>query len=253
MIGIIGGSGIYEIAEVGENVEKIAIMTPYGGSPEITLFNIGDKRVAFMSRHSSGHSTTPHKINYRANIYALKEIGVNQIIATNAVGSLKLEIPPGSLVVVDDFLDFTSKREKTFYDNEVVHIDVTNPYCNRLRDTIINNGDVIGKGVYVCSEGPRFETPAEIKMFRQIGGDVVGMTGLPEAVLAREKEICYSSICTVSNFGASISQYKLTMDEVFKIMKTKKTELIELIYKTIKSLPEKYDCDCLHALDGAGI
>lgn len=257
MIGIIGGSGVYNITREAKNVEKVVIKTPYGDSAEISLFEINDKKVAFMPRHSGDHSCPPHKINYRANIWGLHSLGVNQIIATNAVGSLKKEIHPGSIVLVNDFMDFTSKREKTFYDDKVVHVDVTEPYCNRLRNQIIANrtavskGDFVDNGVYVCSEGPRFETPAEIKMLQKLGGDIVGMTALPEAILAREKEMCYSSICLVSNYAASISPNKLTMDEVFEIMEVKGTELVNLIYKTIESMEEDFDCGCLSALDGA--
>ncbi|KZX14719.1 S-methyl-5'-thioadenosine phosphorylase [Methanobrevibacter cuticularis] len=258
MFGIIGGSGIYDIVKDAGSVEKRIIETPYGDSSEISIFEIYDKEVAFMPRHSGDHSFPPHKINYRANIWALATLNVKQIIATNAVGSLKREIPPGSLVLVSDFMDFTSKREKTFYDNEVIHVDVTEPYCNRLRSHIIASSDTISttdfiaKGVYVGTEGPRFESPAEVRMFQKLGGDVVGMTGLPEAVLAKEKEICYSSICLVSNYAASISPNKLTMDEVIEIMDIKKLEIIDLIYKTIENIPVEYDCVCLDALDGAG-
>lgn len=259
MIGIIGGSGVYDITKEVDNVEKKIIMTPYGESAEISLFKIGENDVAFMPRHSGDHSSPPHKINYRANIWGLHSLGVKQIIATNAVGSLDEKIHPGSLVIVDDFIDFTFRREKTFYDDAVVHIDVTEPYCNRLRSQIIANksvvtdGDFVEVGVYVCNEGPRFESPAEVRMLQTLGGDVVGMTGLPEAVLAREKEICYASICLVSNYGASISPNKLTMDEVFEIMEVKGQELINLIYKTVESMDREYDCHCSSALDGAGV
>jgi len=259
MIGIIGGSGVYDITKKIENIEKKVVKTPYGDSAEVSLFEIHGKKVAFTPRHSGDHSLPPHKINYRANIWGLHSLGVNQIIATNAVGSLSLDIHPGSLVVVDDFIDFTSLRHKTFYDDEVVHVDVTEPYCNRLRDLIIANKSVVSerdfvdRGVYVCNEGPRFESPAEIRMFQKLGGDLVGMTGLPEAVLAKEKEMCYASICIVSNYGASISPNKLTMDEVFEIMELKGEEIIDLIYKTIESMDEDFECSCLHALDGSGV
>ncbi|MDR3063881.1 MAG: S-methyl-5'-thioadenosine phosphorylase [Methanobrevibacter sp.] len=256
MIGIIGGSGIYDLASEASNVERFVIKTPYGSTPEVSKFKIGENNVIFMPRHSKNHSVPPHKINYRANIYGLKSLGVNQIIATNAVGSLNLEMEPGSFVLCDDFIDFTSQREKTFFDNEVLHVDVTEPYCARLREAIMANtesisGKIFNGGVYVCNEGPRFETPAEIKFLEKIDGNLVGMTGLPEAVLAREKEMCYSSICTVSNYAASISPNKLTMDEVVEIMDIKKEELTELIYNTAESLVEPFDCPCLHGLEGA--
>jgi 5'-methylthioadenosine phosphorylase len=258
MIGIIGGSGVYNITKKTDEIDKKVIQTPYGESSEISLFEIKDKKIAFMARHSGDHSYPPHKINYRANIWGLHSLGVNQIIATNAVGSLKREIHPGSLVVVNDFIDFTSRREKTFYDDKVVHVDMSEPYCNRLRGQIIANksvvskGDFVDKGVYVCSDGPRFESPAEVKMFQTLGGDLLGMTGLPEAVLAREKEICYASICIVSNYGTSISPDKLSMDEVFEMMESKSGEIVDLIYKTIETIDEDYECSCLSALDGSG-
>jgi len=259
MIGIIGGSGVYDITKEIDDVQKKILKTPYGDSAEVSLFNIGENNVAFMPRHSGDHSSPPHKINYRANIWGLHSLGVKQIIATNAVGSLDEKIHPGSLVIVDDFIDFTFKREKTFYDDAVIHVDVTEPYCNRLRSQIIANksvvaeGDFVDGGVYVCNEGPRFESPAEVRMLQTLGGDVVGMTGLPEAVLAKEKEICYASICLVSNYGASISPNKLTMDEVFEIMDVKGQELINLIYKTVESMDTEFNCNCLSALDGAGV
>lgn len=251
MIGIIGGTGVYNIAEKADNEEKIKVKTNYNVNPEVSLLEIEGKEVAFLPRHSSGHAYPPHMINFKANISALKSLGVNQIIATNSVGSINLDMGPGSFVVVDDFLDFTVLRDRTFYDKKVVHLDFTEPYCNRLRNKIISNGDVISHGTYVCTEGPRFETPAEINMFQKLGGDVVGMTGLPEAVLAKEKEICYSSICVVSNYGSGISPNKLTMDEVLEIMEEKNNDLINLIYKTIKDLNDDFDCDCLHVLNGA--
>jgi 5'-methylthioadenosine phosphorylase len=253
MIGIIGGSGVYELTEMADNVEDISVKTNYGDDVKIAILDVKKKKVAFISRHSEGHDYPPHMINYKANIDALKSIGVNQIIATNSVGSLNENIGPGSIAVANDFLDFTKNRPATFFNNNVVHVDVTEPYCNRLNEIIISKGNDIKKGVYVGTEGPRFETPAEIKMFNLLGGDFVGMTGLPETVLAREREICYSSICLVSNFAAGISQDKLTIDEVFEIMDVKKEELINLIYKTIQDLPENYECDCLNALNGAEV
>lgn len=252
-IGIIGGTGIYEIVELGEDVEKKVMETPYGLSPEMAIFKLHDKEVVFMSRHEVGHANPPHMINYQANIWALKEMGVERIMATNAVGSLDLSIRPGDLVVPYDFLDFTKIRKSTFYDDRVVHVDVTEPYCPELRDILISSGQVIGEGIYICTEGPRFETAAEIQMYRRLGGTVVGMTGLPEVVLARELEMCYTSICTVSNYGASISPDKLTIDEVFEEVEKKRPVLIELISDSISKIPENCSCPCKEALDGAEV
>ena len=251
MIGIIGGSGVYEITEKADNIEKKMVKTDYGDDVEVSILDMAGKKVAFIPRHASGHSIPPHKINYKANIDALKQCGVTKIIATNSVGSLNENMGPGSFVIPDDFLDFTSVRDKTFFNDKVVHIDATEPYCNETAKTIASCVDVIVGGTYVCTEGPRFETPAEIKMFKMLGGDVVGMTGLPEATLAREREMCYSSICIVSNFAAGISPEKLTIDEVFEVMEIKQAELLDLIYEIIKNLDADKDCACLHALDGA--
>ena len=135
----------------------------------------------------------------------------------------------------------------------MVHIDVTEPYCPQLRDVLAESGDVILGGTYVCTEGPRFETPAEIKMFKMLGGDIVGMTGVPEVTLAREREICYNSICIVSNFASGISEDELTIDEVFEMVEKKEADLLELIYNFIKNVDEGADCMCNHALDGAEV
>ena len=206
-----------------------------------------------MPRHAKGHTKPPHMVNYRANIYAMKQLGVDRIIATNAVGSLDESIKPGDFVIPHDFIDFTKLRNGTFYDDRTVHIDVTEPYCSELRKTYLFVWKVIDNGVYVCTEGPRFETPAEIQMFRMLGGTVVGMTGLPEAVLARELEMCYASISTVSNYAASISPSNLTIDEVFDIMDRKKHDLLTLMDTTISNMADERACHCIGALKGAEI
>ena len=253
MIGIIGGTGVYEIVTMGNEIDNLVLKTPYGNSPEISLFQLHGKDVAFMPRHAKGHSNPPHMINYRANIYAMKKLGVERILATNAVGSLERSVNPGDFVIPHDFIDFTKIRKGSFYDDRTVHVDVTEPYCNELRSTIKSSGDVIDGGVYVCTEGPRFETPAEIQMFHMLGGTIVGMTGIPEAVLARELEMCYASICTVSNYAASISPTNLTIDEVFEIMDTKKHDLVKLMDIAISKMSEERSCHCKGALKGAEI
>ena len=252
MIGIIGGSGVYEITQKADSCVEEIIKTDYG-EVKVSLLDIFSKKVAFIPRHASGHSIPPHKINYRANIDALKAVGVTKIIATNSVGSMNLEMPPGSFVIPDDFLDFSQNRAKTFFEDKVVHVDVTEAYCSQLRDVLDKSGDVILGGTYVCTEGPRFETPAEIKMFKMLGGDFVGMTGLPEVTLAREREMCYNSICIVSNYASGISENALTIDEVFEMVGEKELDLLELIYNFIKNVDDSLDCSCHHALDGAEV
>lgn len=251
MIGIIGGSGVYEITSKADSVTKKIINTNYG-NVEISLLDIFGKKVAFLPRHASGHSIPPHKINFRANIDALKNIGVTHIIATNSVGSMNTNMPPGSFVIPNDFLDFTENRKKTFYEDKVVHVDVTEPYCPNLRDILAKSGNVILGGTYVCTQGPRFETPAEIKMFKLLGGDIVGMTGLPEVVLAREREMCYNSICIVSNYASGISEKELTIDEVFEMIENLEIDLLELIYNFIKNCNDN-PCSCHNALEGAEV
>ena len=252
LIGIIGGSGVYEITHKADSCTEKIIRTDYG-DVEVSILEIFGKKVAFIPRHAAGHSIPPHKINFRANIDALKNVGVTKIIATNSVGSMNEDMPPGSFVIPDDFLDFSQDRVKTFYEDKVVHIDVTEAYCPSLRDVLAQSGDVILGGTYVCTEGPRFETPAEIKMFKMLGGDLVGMTGVPEVTLAREREICYNSICIVSNYASGISPDELTIDEVFEMVAKKEHELLELIYNFIKNVDDDADCMCNHALDGAEV
>ena len=252
LIGIIGGSGVYEITHKADSCTEKLIRTDYG-DVEVSILEIFGKKVAFIPRHAAGHSIPPHKINFRANIDALKNVGVTKIIATNSVGSMNENMPPGSFVIPDDFLDFSQDRVKTFYEDKVVHIDVTEAYCPSLRDVLAQSGDVILGGTYVCTEGPRFETPAEIKMFKMLGGDLVGMTGVPEVTLAREREICYNSICIVSNYASGISPDELTIDEVFEMVAKKEHELLELIYNFIKNVDDDTDCMCNHALDGAEV
>lgn len=253
MIGIIGGTGIYEIVEMGKEIKTKVIETPYGKSPEISVFKLHDKDVVFMPRHAKGHEYPPHMINYRANIHAMKQMGVERIIATNAVGSLEVSLKPGDFLVPHDFLDFTKVREFTFYDTKTVHIDITEPYCHDLRNILISSNEVVENGVYVCTEGPRFETAAEIAMFKQLGGTVVGMTGIPEVILARELEICYASICMVSNYAASISPTKLTIEEVFEVVEQKKDDLVKLISDAIAKTPAERKCPCSYALAGAEV
>ncbi len=259
-IGIIGGSGVYSLEDI-ENPQKQKIDTDYGKSPEIITGTVKNRELAFMPRHGKKHTEPPHKINFKANLQALKELGVQRIIATTAVGSLSPEITPGEFVIIDQFLDFTKNRPTTFYngeDGEVVHIDMTNPYCSELRKTLINTAEnleipIHPTGTYACTEGPRYETAAEIQMLNQLGGDVVGMTNVPESVLARELEICYSTVSVVTNFGAGIGEGKLTHEEVSEIMKKNIKRVKKLVFSTIPNVPADRSCECANALDGAKV
>lgn len=259
-IGVIGGSGVYSLDFI-EDPQSHELDTPYGKSPGILSGELEGRKLAFMPRHGGEHSNPPHKINFRANLWALKELGVERIIATTAVGSINREIEPGEFVLLDQFLDFTKQRPLTYYDGEdgeVVHIDMTDPYCPELRKIIFDTSKemeitVHRTGTYVCTEGPRFETRAEIKMFRKLGGGVVGMTNVPESVLARELEMCYSTISVVTNFAAGITGEKLTHDEVKEIMDKNIDRVQELILSAIPNIPEQRTCPCENALEGSKV
>ena len=257
-IGIIGGTGVYD-PNILENIRQVETITPYG----TVCYKVGDfaeKSIAFIPRHGSKHSIAPHLINYRANIWAMKKIGVKNILATAAVGSLHMPMKLGDFVLVDQFIDFTKNRVNTFHEGGprgVVHVDLTDPYCISLRDKLLTASQEVGiaihaQGTYVCTEGPRFETPAEITMFSKLGGHLVGMTNVPEVVLAREAEMCYSAIAMVTNFAAGISRNSLTYGEVIKVMNQNTENLKRLLMNTIKLIDSKADCSCQHALSEYG-
>lgn len=244
---VIGGTGLEEIFGSSE-IERINVGTPYGLSYAISIYEVQGKRVAFLPRHGRKHDIPPHRINFRANIYALYRLGIERIIATNAVGAINPNFKPGDLVVPHDLIDFTRQRPATFYDRApVTHIDFTEPYCPELRRILIEKAREVGgaheQAVYVCTEGPRFETPAEIRMFRLLGCDIVGMTGMPEAALARELGMCYATICFVSNMAAGMAE-RLTYREVLEVSKTVMPKLRKVIAETITSIPETKGCQC---------
>lgn len=257
-IGIIGGTGVYDPSAL-INVREEKVETEYG-SVSLKIGVYKDIEVAFLARHGEGHAVPPHKVNYRANIKALKKLGVERVIATAAVGSLNLDMKPGELILVDQFLDFTKNRPSTFFEdglNGVVHVDMTDPYCADLRNIIVNAAkkakiDIKNGATYVCTEGPRFETPAEIKMYTILGGDLVGMTSVPEVVLAREAEMCYASIAMVTNFAAGISTTPLTHAEVVEAMKQNNENLKNLLMASIKLTSCDRHCECGTALKELG-
>jgi len=256
-IAIIGGTGFEKLFA---EAQKFHVGTPYGIPPPISVKSLGEKTVAFLPRHGPEHSVPPHRVNYRANVHALHQLGVERIIAVNAVGAINKEFKPGDIVVPHDFVDFTKQRPTTFYDEApVTHIDMSQPYCPELREALIKCAERLGLSVrsyavLVCTEGPRFETPAEIEMFRRLGFDIVGMTGVPEAVLARELEICYAAVCFVSNMAAGM-QKRLTPKEVYDISRMVQPKMEQLLIETIKSLPVERSggCPCANTLKDARI
>ncbi|MDD4721757.1 MAG: S-methyl-5'-thioadenosine phosphorylase [Acidaminococcaceae bacterium] len=258
-IAIIGGTGIYSPHTFTGFTEKI-VETPYGKA-KVLCGEMAGNAVTFITRHGVGHTAAPHKVNYRANIWALKSLGVEEIFATTAVGSLNPEMTAGHFVVCDQILDFTKSRINTFYDSTergVAHVDFTFPYCPRLREKVITcltKTDIPfhKTGTYVTAEGPRFETAAEIKMFRMLGGDVVGMTNMPEAILAREAEMCYTNCSIVTNMGAGISPTPLSHSEVVEEMGKSIKNMEKLIFAFINANnTDIVMCNCAEALKEFG-
>ena len=223
--GIIGGSGLYNIAGV-EIIDTLTIDTPYGApSDELVLARIGDQEVVFLPRHGRNHSIPPHKINYRANVYAMKLAGVNRIISISAVGSLRKHIHPGEFVLVDQFVDRTHSRENTFFDGPIVaHVSIADPVCNQLRSALeqaclasgitTHNG-----GRYLVMQGPQFSSRAESELYRSWGMDVIGMTNMPEAKLAREAEICYATVAMCTDYDCWHGQEEdVSVQSIIEVM-----------------------------------
>lgn len=244
--GLIVGTGADSLVRSGEWRET---NTPYGEAfiADITL---GDREVVLMRRHGPGLNVPPHLVNYRANMMALRLAGVTHVLSTAAVGSLRRDLKPGDLAVIEDFIDFTKRRECTIYDTpaEVVHhTDFSVPYCPAVSAAISQASTDLGaemaRGmVYVCVDGPRYETPAETRMFAQWGGDVIGMTGVPEVVIARELGLCYGSMAIVTNYAAGISERPLSHQEVVEMVSDKAGQVYAILERTVASLPEDNHC-----------
>jgi len=279
MLGIIGGSGLYQIDGI-KILDEIAIETPFGKpSDKYIITQYKGRKVVFLPRHGKGHKYPPHLINFRANIWGFRKLGVDKILSISAVGGINPNLNPGDFVISDQFIDFTKSRVQTFYegvclkndDTEIkdevsellknkraVHIDVTDPFCPEMRDVLIkvcdkNNFPFHQKGVYAATEGPRLETSAEIKFLRLIGADIVGMTLVPEIVLARELKMHFASISVVTNLAAGISQNRLTSDEVVEMMKEKNEQIKTVVLGFIENLQERFNCECENVLKGAAI
>lgn len=246
---IIGGTGVYDPKRLKDH-QQHTIDTPYGNAV-CTIGEYSGEPVVFLPRHGEGHHLAPHQIPYRANLYALRELGVTEIYATAAVGSVHKNLLPGSLVIVDQFLDFTKSRPLTFFEDgrPVTHVDMTDPFCGRLRKKLAKSAEekelpVVYGGTYVCTEGPRFETPAEIRMFDRMGGDVVGMTAVPEVVLAKELGMCYASVAMVTNYCSGITGDVLTHQEVLDVMANNVHRIRDLFFHTLLAPDHSASCAC---------
>lgn len=258
-IGIIGGTGVYD-PELLENVRHVEVKTPYGKpSDKITLGLYEGKPVAILPRHGHGHRFNPSLVNYRANIWALKSLGVARVLAPYAVGSLQEEIKPGDFVFVDQFIDRTHGRKQTFYDKpgRVCHISVADPVCLELREMLIESARGLNlrfhtHGTYVCIEGPRFSTRAESRYYRSMGAHVIGMTMVPECILAREAELCYAGIATVTDYD-TFRETPVSIEEVVQRAKDNMEKVKKLLSETIKKIPDGRSCPCGTALKDAFI
>lgn len=259
-IGVFGGSGFYSFLE---DVEEIKVDTPYGApSDKIALASIGDKRVAFLPRHGKDHRLPPHMINYRANLYAMKQLGVTRIIGPCAAGSLQAYVKPGDFVVCDQFVNRTWGRKDTFYDGPITtHIGAAEPYCPELRGLAISTAKELGitvheKGTVVVVQGPRFSTKAESREFSKNGWEVINMTQYPEAILARELEICYVNISLITDYDVGLeddpSIEPVSHEAVIKVFNENIDKLKNLLYEMIKKMKiGKRDCICCEALKTA--
>jgi 5'-methylthioinosine phosphorylase len=224
-LAIIGGTGLTSLKNL-EIIKREVVHTPYGEpSGPLVYGKFGDKEVMFLPRHGSGHTIPPHKINYRANLWALQENGASQVIAVNAVGGIRGDMGPGMLVIPDQIVDYTWGRTMTFFEEgleSVTHIDFTEPYCGDLRQVLLKAAhsaglmDIVNGGTYAATQGPRLETAAEIARYENDACHMVGMTGMPEAALARELELCYASVAVVANWAAGKGEGKITMEAIEK-------------------------------------
>ncbi|MBX6769125.1 MAG: S-methyl-5'-thioadenosine phosphorylase [Actinomadura rubrobrunea] len=254
-IAVIGGSGFYSFLD---DIEEVEVDTPYGApSDRIALGALGDRRVAFLPRHGRDHRFPPHRIPYRANMWALRSLGVRQVLAPSAVGSLVAAHGPGTLVVPDQLVDRTSGRTQTYYEEGgAVHVSFADPYCPVGRRTAVATArdagwEPVDGGTLVVIEGPRFSTRAESRWYAAQGWTLVGMTGHPEAVLARELALCYTPLCLVTDLDAGVEEGEgVTMEEVLRVFAANIDRLRGLVAELVQALPTGRDCPCPNVLDG---
>ncbi len=255
LIGIIGGSGLYDIPGL-KNVENIAMDTPFGKqSDDYIQGELSGRRVVFLPRHGKGHKITPSELNFRANIYGFKKLGAGCIISVSAVGSLRQEIKPLDICIPDQFIDRTKDRACTFFgEGAVAHIGFADPLCNNLSAILYHAGRDVGAcihngGTYLCMEGPQFSTRAESMLYRRWGADIIGMTNLTEAKLAREAEICYSTIALATDYDVWHEEEEdVTTETIIQNLLKNVETAKKIISEAIKNIPEKIDCACRQAL-----
>ncbi len=251
-LGVIGGSGLYALLE---DAEQVQVETPYGApSDPIVVGEVGGRSVAFLPRHGADHRLPPHRIPYRANLWALRSLGVRQVLAPCAVGGLQPDLGPGTLVVPDQLVDRTGGREQTFHDTGAVHVAFAEPYCPAGRTAALHAAagwPAVDGGTMVVIDGPRFSTRAESQWYGRQGWSVINMTGHPEAVLARELALCYTSIALVTDLDAGVETGEhVTQEEVFRVFGENTARLREVLFAVLAGLPHERTCACSQALDG---
>lgn len=257
-IGVIGGSGLYDIDGMTD-VREVRLSTPFGKpSDAIIVGRLGAARVAFLSRHGRGHRLSPTAINYRANIYALKALGVQRIISISAVGSMQPDVEPGHVVLPDQFIDLTKRRISTFFDADVVaHVAFGDPVCPGLGPVLERavrgaGGQVHRGGTYVCMEGPQFSSRAESLLYRSWGVRVIGMTNMPEAKLAREAEMCYATMALVTDFDCWHDTHAaVNVDAILAILRKNVALAKRVLRDVLPTMGPAEGCGCGHALQGA--
>ncbi len=260
VVGVIGGSGLYEMEGL-EQVETLSLTTPFGApSDSFIVGRLEGVKVAFLPRHGKGHRISPSSLNFRANIYGMKMLGVQSIIAVSAVGSMKESIHPGNMVIPDQFIDRTTGRISTFFNDGIVgHVSFADPVCPVLSQILFESGKEVGAtvhkgGTYICIEGPQFSTRAESKLYRSWGVDIIGMTNIPEAKLAREAEICYATIAFATDYDCwHETAGDVSIGDVLRILAESTKIAKSAIRLAVKQIPEKRECVCSNALKYAVI
>ncbi|MBI5468486.1 MAG: S-methyl-5'-thioadenosine phosphorylase [Deltaproteobacteria bacterium] len=260
VVGVIGGSGLYDMEGLTE-VKSVKVETPFGDpSDEYVTGMLGDTKMVFLPRHGRGHRFTPSEVNYRANIFGMKKLGAEWIISVSAVGSMKENIAPGHIVIVDQFFDRTKDRPSSFFGNGIVgHVEFADPVCGRLSDVLYGAAKKAGAtvhkgGTYICIEGPQFSTRAESNIYRSWGVDVIGMTNIPEAKLAREAEICYATVALSTDYDCwHTTEESVTVDMILETLRNNVTMAKEIIRNAAPIIPAKRECKCASAMKFATI
>jgi len=281
MLAFIGGSGLYKLKDL-KVITREKPQTPFGEpSSPVTVAELNGRRVLFLARHGEDHSYPPHRVPYRANLWALRQLGAKKIITFNAVGGIDRFLKPGDFATVGQFIDFTKTRVQTFFEGrfspdyspergeryelllakkKVVHVDVGEPFCPVLEEVVSKTLSELGidhhrRVTYAATEGPRLESAAEIRALRLLGAEVVGMTLVPEVVLARELEVHFASVAIVTNPAAGVAGYRLTAAEVIEMMRKKEKEIEKLVLKLIDAVYERteWNCECERTLEGAEV